>query len=57
MNRMINEKEVEDALNECFKHELVYNGFIQVFPNAIYQIDGKDVLKLYEKLGLKNKKR
>ncbi|KKK73634.1 hypothetical protein LCGC14_2891860, partial [marine sediment metagenome] len=28
----------------------------QISPNAIYQIEGKDILKLYEELGIKNEK-
>lgn len=50
----IDKKKVQDALNKCFKHTLVYKGIIQVFPNAIYHIDGKDIVKLYKELGIKN---
>jgi len=45
---------IKKALNKCFKHKLVYKGFIQIFPNATYHVDGKDVLQLYEELGIEN---
>ena len=51
----IDKKKVQDALNKCFKHDLIFKGIIQIFPNAIYNIDGKDILQLYEDLELDNK--
>lgn len=51
----VDKKEIEDALNEIFDHKMVYKGYIQIFPNAIYSIDGKKVQELYERLGLENK--
>lgn len=48
-------QEVENALNKCFGHTLKYKGFIQIFPNAIYRINGKKVLELYNTLKLTNK--
>ena len=54
-SNIIETQKVENALNKCFKHDMVYKGIIQVFPNAIYQVNGKDILKLYEELELKNK--
>ena len=53
----IKKEDVENALNECFEHTLTYKGYIQIFSNAIYQVDGKKILRLYEKLGLENKVR
>lgn len=50
----IDKKKVQDALNKCFKHTLHYKGIIQIFPHATYMIDGKDILKLYKELGIKN---
>ncbi|KKL07847.1 hypothetical protein LCGC14_2581930 [marine sediment metagenome] len=55
MRKKIDKKKVQDALNRCFGHDRVYKGYIQVFPNAIYQMDGKKVLTLYEELGIRNK--
>lgn len=51
----IDKKKVQEALNECFVHVTKYSGIIQIFPNAIYHINGKDVLKLYNDLGIENK--
>lgn len=51
---MIDKRKVQDALNKCFEHNLIYNGIIQVFPNATYQIDGHKVLELYQELDIKN---
>ena len=52
---LIDKKKVQDALNKCFKHIMICNGYIQIFPNAIYKIDGTDILKLYCELNIKNK--
>jgi len=48
----VESNELEDALNECFGHTLKYKGVIQVFPNALYHIDGKKVLELYKRLNI-----
>ena len=50
-------KKVQDALNKLLKHNLVYRGIIQVFPNAIYHVDGIDILELYKELEIENKAR
>jgi len=55
MNEKIDKKKVQDVLNKCFKHDLIYNGIIQIFSNAIYQVNGNDILKLYKELGIENK--
>ncbi len=53
-NERIDKKTVQDTLNKCFKHTMVYRGTIQIFSNAVYHIDGKDVAQLYKELGIKN---
>lgn len=50
----IKKSTIEYALNECFDHDLTYKDIIQIFPHAIYHVDGKKILKLYKQLGLKN---
>ncbi len=55
MTKKITKKKIQNALNKCFKHTLIYKGIIQIFPNAIYQVDGKDVLQLYKELKIDNK--
>lgn len=52
---LISKQEVEDALNKCFGHKMSYKGYIQIFPNAIYSVEGKKVSELYKRLNLKNK--
>ena len=47
---MISREKVLKAINECFGHSMTYKGTIQVFPESIYHVDGKKVLKLYKDL-------
>lgn len=56
----IDKKRVQDALNKCFGHtlndpfETIYKGIIQLFPNAIYNIDGENIVELYNELEIEN---
>lgn len=50
-------KKVQDALNKFFQHTMIYKGIIQIYPNATYHIEGKDILQLYKELEIENKAR